>query len=302
MENNIEYIDIERLKQYGQQNRCIDDYLFMTDKMENILQGTKVIKMKVFLLVYCVEGEIKLELNNQVYHLTKDDLLVSLPNMLISEVVASSCCKVRILCFSGRFVHRLTQTEKYTWQSFHYLRKNPLKRFNEEKEKNLFNQYLNLIESKIGLGGDVYQREILLYLSSAFFTELIAATGRMMADTEEGGRRLVNQPDFIFKRFVERLAADNGRHRTLEYYAGQFCYSPKYLSRIIKRISGKNALTLIHENAIEHIIRELKHSSKSIKEIAADFEFSNVSFFSQYVKKHLGVTPSEYRSNITGDK
>lgn len=41
----------------------------------------------------------------------------------------------------------------------------------------------------------------------------------------------------------------------------------------------------------------MKFSSKSIKEIAADFEFSNVSFFAQYVKKHLGVTPSEYRNN-----
>ncbi len=27
-----------------------------------------------------------------------------------------------------------------------------------------------------------------------------------------------------------------------------------------------------------------------------DFEFSNVSFFAQYVKKHLGMTPSAFRS------
>lgn len=96
---------------------------------------------------------------------------------------------------------------------------------------------------------------------------------------------------------MEALAADNGKHRTLDYYANLFCYSPKYLSRIIKQISGKNALSLIHENAIEHIISELKYSNKSIKEIAIAFEFSNISFFAQYVKKHLGVTPSEYRSS-----
>lgn len=302
MKEIIEYIDIERLKQCSGQNSCVDDYLFMTDRLENLLAGARIVKMKVFLMVYCMEGEVKLELNNQAFHLGKDDLLVSLPNMLLGEIWASPGCRVRIVCFSGRFIQRLTQTEKYTWKSFHYLHRNPVKHFGEEKEKSLFNQYLNLIESKIHFGEDSYQREILLYLSSAFFTELIAATGRMMADTDEEGRKLVNRPDFIFKRFVETLAADNGRHRTLEYYAGQFCYSPKYLSRIIKRISGKNALTLIHENAIEHIIRELKHSSKSIKEIAADFEFSNVSFFAQYVKKHLGVTPSEYRSNVQAGK
>lgn len=301
MENSIERIDIETLKRYGGQNKCVDDYLFVTDRLENILAGGKTVKMEVLLMIYCMEGEVKLELNNQICHLKTDDLLVSLPNILVSEVLASPSYKVKIICLSNRFIQRLTQTEKYTWKSFHYLHRNPIKHFDEEN-KILFNQYLELIERKLTLGEDSYQKEILLYLSSAFFVELVAAIGQKMAAPDEDGRSFVNRPDFIFKRFMETMAADNGRHRTLEYYAGQFCYSPKYLSRIIKNISGKNALTLIHENAIEHIIRELKHSSKSIKEIAADFEFSNVSFFSQYVKKHLGVTPSEYRSNITGDK
>lgn len=94
----------------------------------------------------------------------------------------------------------------------------------------------------------------------------------------------ITQSDFLFKQFMEALAADNGKHRTLDYYANLFCYSPKYLSRIIKQISGKNALSLIHENAIEHIISELKYSNKSIKEIAIDFDFPNTSFFAQYVK------------------
>ena len=96
---------------------------------------------------------------------------------------------------------------------------------------------------------------------------------------------------------MEVLTADNGKHRTLTYYADLFCYSPKYLSRIVKQISGKNALSFVQEFAIEHIIPELRHSNKSIKEISVDFEFPNVSFFAQYVKKYLGMTPTEYRNS-----
>ena len=33
-----------------------------------------------------------------------------------------------------------------------------------------------------------------------------------------------------------------------------------------------------------------------MKEIAMDFDYWNTSFFAQYVKKHLGMTPSEYSS------
>lgn len=295
--DEIRVIDIEALKLYSQQGGCVDDYLFLTDRLENILSGDKTVKMKVFLMIYCVQGEVRLDINNETYSLKPDDLLVSLPNMVVGGIMASPDYQVRIICFSGRFVQRLTQTEKYTWKSFHYLHWHPVKHFNEA-EKTLFNQYLDLITYEISQESTSYQKEILLYLSSAFFTKLLAATNRKLSEYGEGTHRFINQPDFIFKRFMEALAADNGRHRTLEYYASKFCYSPKYLSHIIKRVSGKNALTLIHENAIEHIILALRLSSKSIKEIAADFEFSNVSFFSQYVKKHLGVTPSEYRNSF----
>lgn len=296
MEENIKNIDIKTLQLYSGGNSYVDDYLFMTDNLENILQGNRIVQLKVFLMMYCVEGEIQLNLNNITYYLKENGVLWGVANMLLGEVTASSACRLKIICFSGRFINRLTQTDKYVWKSFHYLHWNPIKYLNE-KEKDLLDKYLDLIEGKIVEKEEPYQKDILLYLSSAFFTELVAAVNRKLLLYEEGSRRCVNQPDFIFKRFIEALTADNGRHRTLEYYADQFCYSPKYLSRIIKRVSGKNALTLIHDNAIEHIIQELKFSSKSIKEIAADFEFSNVSFFAQYVKKHLGVTPSEYRNN-----
>lgn len=65
---------------------------------------------------------------------------------------------------------------------------------------------------------------------------MIAETTRKSVDKElRTDTGLVAQPDFIFKQFMEALAADNGKHRTLEYYAEMFCYSPKYLSRVIKR-------------------------------------------------------------------
>ena len=38
-----------------------------------------------------------------------------------------------------------------------------------------------------------------------------------------------------------------------------------------KQISGKNALTLIHENAIEHIIPELRHSTKVLRKFLCGF-------------------------------
>lgn len=65
MEENIKNIDIKTLQLYSGGNSYVDDYLFMTDNLENILQGNRIVQLKVFLMMYCVEGEIQLNLNNK---------------------------------------------------------------------------------------------------------------------------------------------------------------------------------------------------------------------------------------------
>lgn len=302
MEEIIRHIHMEMFQAHCDAQSYIDDYMFLTEHLENVFQENKNVKLEVFLMLYCEEGEVKLELNNATQYLQANDLLISLPNAIIGQVMASPKHKVKVFCFSNRFIQRLTQTQKYSWESICYILENPIKHFGENRNET-FHQYLKLMESKIQTPPDKYQKEILLHIASAFFGEMVAETTRKSIEKEKQEYHIpVKQPDFIFKRFMEALTVDNGKHRILTYYADLFCYSPKYLSRIIKQVSGKNALTLIHENAIEHIIPELKHSNKSIKEISVDFEFPNVSFFAQYVKKHLGMTPTEYRNSSQDEK
>ena len=65
MEEIIKHIDMEMLKSYSYQGSYTDEYLFFTDKLENIFQENKNVKLEFFLMIYCIEGEIKLELNNK---------------------------------------------------------------------------------------------------------------------------------------------------------------------------------------------------------------------------------------------
>ena len=42
----------------------------------------------------------------------------------------------------------------------------------------------------------------------------------------------------------------------------------------------------------------MKHTQKSIKEIACELGFPNLSFFGKYVRKHSGFPPKIYREQI----
>ena len=294
MNNNT----IENLKAYCRQEGYGDDYIFMTDRMEHILCGRKSVKLDVFLFIYCSEGEVKMELNNSPVAFGKDDLLLCQPNTIINNVLASFDHKVRIVCFSNRFVQRMTQTDKHTWQSIEFIRTHPVKHLNADEVMDV-SQYMRLMWRNAFNDADVLRRTVLLHLSSALFSEMIASTSNdFETDAEVADETLLKQGDYIFKRFIDAVTADNGHHRTLGYYAERLCYSTKYLSNVVKQVSGKNALTLINENAIENIIHELKYSEKTVKQIAFEFDFSNNSFFSRFFKQHVGVSPVEFRSNF----
>lgn len=292
----IRSINLEMLKIHSCQESYGDDYLFVTDKLDDVFIDAHSIKLDAFLMIYCIGGKIDIELGNTQMRLSVDDLMIILPNKIVRRVGESSDCKMKILCFSNRFTRRLLQTDKNTWKSISYLRANPIRHF-EPDESILFNQYLGLIEHKAQRGIGKYQKEVLFYIASAFFGEMISETNEKFLGSSSDSDFLVKQPDFIFKQFMELLSIDNGTHRTLSYYADILGYSSKYLSKIVKQVSGRNALKFIQENALEHIIVELRHSNKSIKEISIAFDFPNVSFFTQYLKKHLGVTPTEFRNH-----
>ena len=77
----------------------------------------------------------------------------------------------------------------------------------------------------------------------------------------------------------------------------QLCISPKYLSLVVKQISGRTALEWIENYVTMELRVALKNSTKSIKEIAEDMNFPNQSFLGKYFKEHVGMTPSEYRKS-----
>ena len=100
---------------------------------------------------------------------------------------------------------------------------------------------------------------------------------------------------YIVRNFIELVNADDGSHRSVSYYADRLCYSAKYLSTIVKDITGESPLQIINKHAIQQIKYKLKHSTLSIKEIANSVDFANPAFFAKFVKTHTGMTPLQYR-------
>lgn len=100
----------------------------------------------------------------------------------------------------------------------------------------------------------------------------------------------------LFNRFMMLLEKDYKISRDVNCYAAQMNISSKYLTNIVSQVTGHTPKTIIDQYVILQLKMHLKRTTQSIKEMAWEFHFADVSFFCRYFKKHTGLTPQQIRS------
>ena len=100
----------------------------------------------------------------------------------------------------------------------------------------------------------------------------------------------------LFNRFMMLLEKDYKISRDVNYYAEKMNISSKYLTNIVNQVTGHTPKTIIDQYVILQLKMHLKRTTQSIKEMAWEFHFADVSFFCRYFKKHTGLTPQQIRS------
>ena len=79
--------------------------------------------------------------------------------------------------------------------------------------------------------------------------------------------------------------------------AEHFHYSPSYLSRLYKKMTGDNLTGAINNQRIVHARSLLEHTALPVGEVARQSGFYSTKYFLQLFKKKTGMTPSQYRKN-----
>ena len=118
---------------------------------------------------------------------------------------------------------------------------------------------------------------------------------RLDAEEENNDKPTSTRHKKVFEMFIELVEKYHNKERSVGFYADKLCISPKYLSQIIKNVSGFSAPDIIDKYVILEAQHLLRHTDLSVKEIADQLNFPNQSFFYKYFKSHTGCTPNFYR-------
>ena len=110
---------------------------------------------------------------------------------------------------------------------------------------------------------------------------------------------MVNEPlkreHELYRQFVQILMANYTKEHEVAFYADKCGVTPAHFSSTIRKASGHSPLVIITGMIIMNAKAQLKSTRLPVKEIAFSLGFNNLSFFNKYFRKHVGMTPQEYR-------
>ena len=107
----------------------------------------------------------------------------------------------------------------------------------------------------------------------------------------------LSRQENYFRRFIKELSEHYTERQNVTYYAEKLCISSRYLTTIVRKVSGLSVTDWMNKYLLMEAKYLLKYSEMSIQEIAYRLSFPDQSFFGKYFKQHTGVSPSTYRNN-----
>ncbi len=96
--------------------------------------------------------------------------------------------------------------------------------------------------------------------------------------------------DYINNNYYEKLMIND--------LAQRFFLNPSYLSGLFKEETGKAFTTYLVECRLKKAVELLENTTLSSAEISSRVGYDDYFHFSKLFKKHIGVSPSNYRKNM----
>ena len=123
-----------------------------------------------------------------------------------------------------------------------------------------------------------------------FLLELTAIQERTFLE-----RRFPRRIEKLFFDFLRLVPVHFAEHHDIAFYASRLCISPRYLSQIVRDISGRTVIDYINQMLLLEASYLLLQTSLPIGEIAERLHFSETASFTRFFTRMKGTSPREYR-------
>lgn len=228
-----------------------------------------------YILLYCVEGEGYVYVEDQMYTLRSKEAF----------------------CIPRNRKHKYYASEENPWSIFwvHFkgdntryfpLEERQIIRINSTHAENriitLFDVLFRALERNYTMGNFIYISQVLsLILSELYFREKVD-------EVSDQSKHITAMVRYMYKHMNENL--------TLEDLSTEFELSKSYINASFKKYAQRAPIDFFINLKMQEACKLLKSTDLYIVEISQELGYDDQYYFSRIFKKVIGVSPKEYRN------
>lgn len=297
---NLPLIEVTELIRGIESSDIFQDDLAVADLNGELIKSKEVglehytpMRLDALMMVLVQEGSAEISVDYIPYKIEKNTFITLMPTHIIQVSEISKDLRGRLLIVSRSFLDGYSTPGNKSHSMMHYMqiRKNPCAKLSDEDTEHISGQF-SFLRSKMNLRTHFFQKEVLQNTLVGFYIEL---ANIFMGNKELMTTPVLSRKEELFERFLQLLFEHCKEQHVVTFYAEKLFITPQYLSLILKELTGKSANKWIDDALIVEAKMLLKAPQATVQQVADTLHFSDQSTFGKFFKKHMGVSPMEYR-------
>lgn len=170
--------------------------------------------------------------------------------------------------------------------------------FVSEKEESIVNGIIANIKQEYNANIDKFSKQIIVSQIESLLNYSERFYNRQFITREKSNHQILERLEKIVADYFNSNDLLSKGLPTVQYIADTLNVSPKYLSNLLKVLTGQSTQHHIHEKLIEKAKEKLSTTNLSVSEIAYELGFEHSQSFSKLFKAKTNVSPLEFRQTF----
>lgn len=167
--------------------------------------------------------------------------------------------------------------------------------FLSEKEEAVINNIIGNMQQEYIGNMDQFSKQIISSQIETLLSYSERFYNRQFITREKANHQVLDRFEALLNDYFNDGNVNTEGLPTVQHMAAQLHLSPKYLSSLLRALTGQNAQQHLHEKLIEKAKEKLSATSLSVSEIAYGLGFEHLQSFSKLFKAKTNLSPLEFR-------
>ncbi len=170
--------------------------------------------------------------------------------------------------------------------------------FLSEKEEAIITNTIQTIQQEYHANIDRFSKQIIISQLETLLSYADRFYHRQFITREKANHQVLDRLEDLLNAYFDTDSWDKGGLPSVQQIADQLNLSPKYLSNLLRTLTGQNTQQHIHDKLIEKAKEKLSTTDLSVSEIAYALGFEHLQSFSKLFKTKTNQSPMEFRASF----